>query len=177
MRLIRKIPRAGWIAAGAVIVLLLASGTYFLIQPKQPEAPAQPVPFDHEVMVSSGVQCLYCHADARRSAVAGMPSVEKCMGCHRVIKTSSDEIEQVAAYWEAGEPIPWVRVNQLPRYVYFSHQAHVVAGQLNCEECHGDVAHMAEAQPIPNLTMGWCISCHEKQPNRQQLMDCAICHK
>jgi len=177
MRLIRKIPRVGWIAAGVAVVLLLAGGTYFLIQPKQPKAPAQPIPFNHEVMVTWGVSCLYCHADARRSAVAGMPSVEKCMGCHKVIKTSSSAIKQVKAYWEAGKPIPWVRVNQLPRYVYFSHQAHVVAGQLSCEQCHGDVAHMTEAQPIPNLTMGWCISCHEKQPNRQQLMDCDVCHK
>ena len=177
MRLIRKIPRTGWAIAGVVAVLLIAGGIYLSRRPQKAEVPIQPVPFDHEVMSSAGIQCLYCHADARRSAVAGMPSVAKCMGCHVSIKASSNSIEQVAAYWNRGAPIPWVRVNQLPRYVYFSHQAHVVAGGVNCEECHGDVAHMSEAQPIPNMTMGWCISCHEKQPNRTQLMDCIVCHK
>ena len=35
-------------------------------------------------------------------------------------------------YWARQEPIPWVRVNVLPRYVYFNHEVHVNAGK-NCE--------------------------------------------
>jgi c(7)-type cytochrome triheme protein len=128
-------------------------------------------------MVQKGITCLFCHADATRSSVAGMPSVQKCMGCHIVIARDDPEVIKLAAYWQRQEPIPWVRVNQLPRYVYFSHQAHVAAASLNCETCHGDVSHMTVDQPVVQMNMGWCLSCHKKQANAPQLMECDTCHQ
>jgi hypothetical protein len=137
----------------------------------------QPVAFNHEAMVEAGITCVFCHADATRSPAAGMPSVEKCMGCHEVIATDAPGIQSVADYWQRGEPIPWGRVNRLPRFVYFSHRVHVVAAGLNCERCHGDVAHMEIAEPIAHLNMGWCLGCHKQQPNSAQLRDCVVCHQ
>jgi c(7)-type cytochrome triheme protein len=140
-------------------------------------ATQQPVAFDHEAMVKVGITCLFCHADATRSPAAGMPSVESCMGCHEVIATDKPAIQTVADYWQRGEPIPWVRVNRLPRFVYFSHRVHVVAAGLNCERCHGDVAHMKMAEPVVEMNMGWCLGCHNQQPNSAQLRDCVVCHQ
>ena len=137
----------------------------------------QPVAFNHQVMVEAGITCVFCHADATRSPAAGMPSLEKCMGCHEVIATAAPEIQAVAAYWRRGEPIQWVRVNRLPRFVYFSHRVHVVAAGLNCERCHGDVGNMTVVQPVVTMNMGWCLSCHSQQPNAEQLRDCAVCHQ
>ncbi len=160
-----------------LIGVVIIAGAFFLFRPKTQAAPTQPIPFNHEVMVQLGIKCLFCHTEARRSQAAGMPSVEKCMGCHKQIATGSPAIQQLAGYWERQEPIPWVRVNRLPRFVYFSHQVHVTAAKLDCERCHGDVGHMAEARPVVTMNMGWCLHCHEQQPNADQLVDCVICHQ
>jgi hypothetical protein len=161
---------------GAILVVLIAA--YFLFAPKtQAASQEQPIAFNHQVMVQLGIDCVFCHTEARRSPAAGMPSVELCMGCHKIIGTSSPEIQKLTGYWQRQEPVPWVRVNKLPRFVYFSHQVHVVAGGLNCEQCHGDVGHMSVAQPVVKMNMGWCLHCHEKQPNAPQLMDCVVCHQ
>jgi hypothetical protein len=161
----------------ALLLLIVLGGVYFLFIAEAEAAPQQPIAFNHEVMVQAGISCLYCHADALKSSAAGMPSIEKCMGCHKVIATDSPEIKKLANYWERQEPIPWVRVNQLPRFVYFSHRVHIVAAGLNCERCHGDVGHMTVARPVATMDMGWCLGCHEQQPNARQLVDCVVCHQ
>jgi hypothetical protein len=163
---------------GLLIIVVVLGIAYLLVTSTTVgAAPQQPIAFNHELMVQSGVPCLYCHSEALKSPVAGIPSVQKCMGCHKVIATDAPEIKKLADYWARQEPIPWVRINQLPRFVYFSHQVHVVAAGLNCERCHGDVGHMTVTQPVVNMTMGWCLSCHRQQPNAQQLIDCTVCHQ
>ncbi len=166
-----------WLVGAIVIVLLLGSG-YFLFTSTAQAAPQQPIAFNHEVMVQAGVPCLFCHTGATRSPVAGIPSVQKCMGCHQTIATTAPEIQKLTNdYWARQVPIEWVRVNQLPRFVYFSHEVHVVNAGLNCERCHGDVGHMTVTQPAVNFTMGFCLSCHEQQKNAPQLMECITCHQ
>jgi hypothetical protein len=163
---------------GLVALVIVLGVAVLILLPKAEAAGKQPVAFNHEAMVKAGITCLFCHTDARRSPVAGIPSVDRCMGCHRVIATDSpDEIQAIAAYWERQEPIPWVRVNQLPDFVYFSHRIHVVGAGLNCEYCHGDVGHMANALSVVTMNMGWCLDCHEQQPNVDQLRECVVCHQ
>ncbi len=170
-------PRARMIL-GVVALLVIVGGGLALASTAQAQtAPQQPIAFSHQVMVQAGVSCLYCHSGATKSADAGIPSVAKCMGCHKVVATDSPEVQKLVGYWQRQEPIPWVRVNQLPRFVYFSHEVHVTAGGLNCETCHGDVGHMAETRAVVNLTMGWCITCHQQQPAARQLTDCITCHQ
>lgn len=165
-----------WVAVG-VLVVLSAGGIYFLRAATTQAAPEQPIAFPHKVMVQAGVPCLFCHANATRAPVAGIPSVEKCMGCHKFIATSSPEIKKLTGYRERGESIPWVRVNRLPRFVYFTHEVHVTKAGLNCERCHGDVGQMQETYAPVKFTMGYCLSCHEQQPNAPQLMECITCHR
>jgi hypothetical protein len=165
-----------WIL-GVLIVLILIIVAYFVLSSRAKASSEQPIAFNHQIMVQLGIDCLFCHTEARRSPAAGMPSVEKCMGCHKVVDTTNTEIQKVTSYWEKQEPIPWMRVNILPRFVYFSHQAHVVLGGLNCEKCHGDVGHMTIAEPVVKMDMGWCLDCHEQQANAHQLRDCVVCHQ
>ncbi len=141
-------------------------------------APEQPIAFSHETHVEAGVECLFCHPNALRSEVAGIPSVQKCMDCHQVIATESSAVQEVAGYWEREEPILWTPVNRQPDFVYFSHQPHLRAGE-SCETCHGDVGSMALTQPAVKMDMGWCLDCHLKQPQHQvaRLADCLTCHK
>ena len=44
--------------------------------------------------------CLYCHANARRSTVAGIPSVQFCMGCHKIIAADKPEVQKLKGYWD-----------------------------------------------------------------------------
>jgi len=176
IKFIRSTPLRRWLLGIGVIIALLVIA-YFIFVPKTLAAQQQPIPFNHEVMVQLGIQCLFCHTEARRSPAAGMPSVAKCMGCHSTIDSNSPAIQALAAYWQRQEPIPWVRVNTLPRFVYFSHQVHVTVARLDCATCHGDVGHMTVAQPVVTMDMGWCLRCHEGQPNAPQLMDCIVCHQ
>ena len=134
---------------------------------------AQPIDFSHAHHVTEiGIDCQFCHAYARRGPVAGIPSVQRCVGCHRVVLSEQPEILKVLEYWEDEEPIPWVRVHDLPDHVRFTHKAHVRAG-VGCETCHGDVARMEAAVQVESLSMGWCVSCHE---DRGATRDCLACH-
>jgi hypothetical protein len=141
-------------------------------------APEQPIAYSHQVHVEAGIQCLYCHPSALQSPVAGIPSVQKCMGCHSVIQTDSPEIEKVSSFYENSEPIPWVKINNQPDFIYFSHQPHLGAG-LNCETCHGDVGQMDITRQFVKMDMGWCLDCHLNQPAEKvaRLEDCLACHK
>ena len=141
-------------------------------------APEQPIAYSHMVHVEAGIQCLYCHPSAVQSPIAGIPSLQKCMGCHNVIQKDSPEIQQVSGYFESGEPIPWVEVNYQPDFVYFNHQPHLGAG-LNCETCHGDVGQMDVTRQTVKMDMGWCLECHINQPEEKvaRLVDCLACHK
>ncbi len=174
----RAIARAGLKRRTAIAVVIAAivfvgAG---IAQPRTAAAPQQPIAFNHQIMVQAGVPCLFCHTAATRSLAAGMPSVEKCMGCHQVIGTDRPEIIKLAGYWSRQEPIRWERIYQLPRFVYFTHQVHVAQG-LNCERCHGDVGNMTVVRPVAQVNMGWCLGCHEQQPNVRQLQDCIVCHQ
>lgn len=139
----------------------------------QPLLPVQPIAFSHRHHVTEiGLDCQTCHVYARRSPVAGIPSVETCIGCHAQVLTERPEIQKLLAFWENKEPIPWVRVHDLPDYARFSHKRHVLGG-LACADCHGDVAQMEIAEQRESLSMGWCVSCHKE---RDASIDCLTCH-
>lgn len=164
-----------------------------------PTAPRQPILFSHVVHAGSfQMACQYCHADARRSDYAGLPSVARCMGCHKIIGAQDNpEIAKIHDYAQRGQAIPWVRVFKVPEFTFFPHKAHVRFG-LACQICHGPIERMrvvgADTGPKPThdllrlvglrppervLTMGWCIACHRAQNvtrAAQAPLDCVTCH-
>jgi c(7)-type cytochrome triheme protein len=161
----------------AIVVMILFGSTLLYVTSGKAAGADQPINFPHAAMVQAGVTCIYCHTDAMRSMAAGMPSVEKCMGCHKTIATTKPEVIKLKQYWDDQQAIEWVRLIKLPRFVYFSHQAHVQAGAVNCETCHGDVGNMKTTVQTVNMNMGWCLTCHEKQPNSPQIKECFVCHQ
>ena len=86
-----------------------------------------------------------------------------------------------------ASPIPWVRIHQLPDFVYFDHSVHVAAGQA-CETCHGPVQSMERMRQTEELSMGWCVNCHrankptptsgvpDNELHRFVSTDCVTCH-
>jgi mono/diheme cytochrome c family protein len=144
------------------------------------QGPVQPIFFSHVIHAGSyQIACQYCHAGARRSSTAGLPSVERCMGCHKIVAAEGNpEVKKLHGYWERKEPIPWVRVFKIPEHAQFTHKPHVQAG-MQCQTCHGRIeamerVHAETGQSLvndllnlaliptkpPKLTMGWCVECH-----------------
>jgi hypothetical protein len=121
---------------------------------------SQPVPFDHRHhVVDDGIDCVYCHDEVERSPVAGVPSTSTCLNCHNQIWNRSPLL---ALVWESRSerrPITWLRVNDLPDFVFFNHAIHVNKG-VGCETCHGRIDQMARVYQAAPLTMGWCLDCH-----------------
>jgi hypothetical protein len=120
----------------------------------------QPVQFDHRHHVlDDAVDCRYCHQGVERGASAGIPSTSLCMNCHAQIWNKSPRLEPVRRSYFTGRPIAWVRVHQLPDFVYFNHSIHVAKG-VGCETCHGRVDQMPNLFQVAPLTMSWCLDCH-----------------
>ena len=156
----------------------------------------QPIHYSHKLHAGKlNIDCQYCHFNARKSKHAGVPPTGTCMGCHEHVPDTgrSDaakaDLAKLKDYHEKGEPIPWVKVHDLPDFVYFTHKRHVKAG-VACQECHGEVQDdMTVAYRVNQLSMGWCLNCHKSHPSieenygaeaqqrRAEIKDCWTCHQ
>ncbi len=161
------------VAASVLLPLaVLLSVSVALVSTALAETP-QPIRFSHKVhVIDNRIDCLFCHASATRSAYAGIPSVEKCMTCHRVVATGNPEVKKLADYWKEKKSIPWNRVTELPDHVYFPHFRMVGAG-VPCLTCHPGMDKTAGAVQRRAFTMGFCMDCHRK---RGVSIDCWTCH-
>ena len=194
---------AGKGGVGALGVVLLAILLFLAVSswtrhPTVAAASAQPINFPHNVHVQQyKIDCQYCHADARRSEYAGLPSVERCLGCHKIVAADRPEIKKLAEYGARQESIPWRRVFKVPEFTYFPHKPHIRAG-VACQTCHGpvdtmttvgartgrnlgnDLLNLAGLKPAPPaLTMGWCVECHRRHNATRGThapLDCVTCH-
>ena len=122
--------------------------------------PEQPVPYSHALHAGElGIDCRYCHNTVERAAHAAIPPTETCMNCHAYVGTESPRLAPLRAAYESGAPVEWIKVHDLPDYVYFNHSAHVNSG-VSCVECHGRVDRMEKVHIVERLSMGWCLDCH-----------------
>ncbi|MES2545188.1 MAG: c-type cytochrome [Bacteroidota bacterium] len=174
------------------VFLIIASGYFafsFFMQVgiDQNYEPIQPIHYSHRIHAgSNGINCKYCHSAARVSKNAGIPSLNVCMNCHKNISEVSDTTataehtkafydEQIqklytAVGWDKTtqkytgktQPVKWVRIHNLPDFVYFNHSQHVSVAGIECQTCHGPVQEFELMKQFSPLTMGWCIDCHRK---------------
>jgi hypothetical protein len=150
-------------------------------------APIQPIHYSHKIHAGdNGIECKYCHSSARVSKNAGIPSLNVCMNCHKNISEfqgdkDSTYVEYTKEYY-TGEiqklydavgwdktsqkytgktkPVKWIRIHNLPDFVYFNHSQHVTVAGIECQKCHGPVQTYEIQKQFAPLTMGWCINCH-----------------
>lgn len=136
--------------------------------------PEQPIAFSHKLHAGDRqIPCQYCHSSARRSITSGIPSLNTCMGCHRLVATDKPAIQKLTEHYKNNDPIKWVKVHDLPDFVRFSHKIHVSGAKLECQECHGPVETMEVVEQHAPLQMGWCVECHR---DRGAKLDCLTCH-
>ena len=140
----------------------------------------QPIAFDHRHHVrDDGIDCVYCHESVETAAYAGLPTTERCMGCHGQVWTGSRELDAVRASWRTRTPIRWRRVHSLPDFVYFHHGVHIQAG-VACAQCHGDVEDMPRVRRVHRMTMDFCLDCHRQRSGGRaitRLTTCSACHR
>jgi hypothetical protein len=169
----RRLLLGGAVLVGIAIIIIAA---LLIFRSDLAAEEEQPIAFSHKAHAQSGIQCQFCHSGVNKSPVAGIPSVELCMGCHEHVATDQEPIQELTGYWERGEAIPWNRVNKQPDYVFFNHSSHISSG-VSCGSCHGDVANMTVAEPVVHMNMGFCLGCHAEQENKDALYDCVVCHR
>ena len=125
----------------------------------------QPVPFSHEHHVGGlGIDCRYCHTTVENSSFANIPPTKTCMNCHSQIWSTAPMLEPVRESFRTDKSIRWIRVHDLPDYVYFNHSIHVAKG-VGCTTCHGQVNRMPLMWQESTLQMTWCLDCH-RHPER-----------
>ena len=128
------------VAVGAVGGLLYATVVVaFGFSPKATDVgyqPVQPVPYSHALHVGQlGMDCRYCHTTVEHTAAASIPPTQTCMNCHKMVRSGSEKLIPVLESYATGMPVEWIRVHDLPDYVYFNHSAHVRRG-VGCVSCH-----------------------------------------
>ncbi|AFJ90515.1 c-type cytochrome [Blattabacterium sp. (Blaberus giganteus)] len=159
--------------------------------------PEQPIYFSHKIHSEiNKIDCQYCHSSAKYGKVSGIPSVNVCMNCHITIHEyngdylekgkSRDEYNreiqkiykavgwnpETRKYSNKTYPIQWIRIHNMPDFVYFDHSQHIITGEqkikklkkvnLVCNACHGEVQKMDTVEMSNDFTMEWCLSCHRQ---------------
>ena len=180
------------IIVSVILLLLssayFAYGFLMQIGVDQGYMPVQPIHYSHKIHAGANqIECKYCHSSARVSKHSGIPSLNVCMNCHRNIAEYNGEEDLENGYtkdfytkeikklytavgWDEtnqeytgeSQPVKWVRIHNLPDFVYFNHAQHVEVGEIACQKCHGPVEEMEIMYQYSPLTMGWCINCHRE---------------
>ncbi len=120
----------------------------------------QAVPFSHAHHAGGlGIDCRYCHVSVETAAFAGIPSVNTCMTCHSQIHADAPMLAPLRESWSSGKPLTWLRLNDLPDFVYFDHAIHVHKG-VGCATCHGRVDEMPLTWRQRPFYMHECLDCH-----------------
>jgi hypothetical protein len=154
---------AVFFVAGALWLLAALNRSGYVTQ--QDVAREQPVQFSHKHHAGElGIDCRYCHTSVEISAVASVPPTKTCINCHSQIWAQSQFLEPVRASWRTDQSIRWIKVNDLPDFVYFNHSVHVHKG-IGCVSCHGRVDRMNQLYQAASLQMEWCLDCH-RHPER-----------
>jgi len=132
---------------------------------KQRVAVEQPVQFSHKHHAAElGIDCRYCHSAVEVSGRAGIPPVSTCMNCHSQLWTNAALLEPIRASYRTDDALRWIKVHDLPDFVYFNHAVHVHGG-IGCTTCHGPIGRMNQVWQESTLQMEWCLDCH-RHPER-----------
>jgi len=156
---------------------------FFLIHPEVinlGHRPKQPVPFSHQLHAGQlKMDCRYCHNTVEVAGHAAIPPTATCGNCHggdrvvagrtlAVVHQESPLLAPVRSSLETAKEKPagstpdsvdWVKVHDMPDFVYFNHSAHINRG-VSCVSCHGRVDQMVVVEQVKTLSMKFCLDCH-----------------
>lgn len=159
----------------------------------------QPVDFSHKVHAEkAGQKCDDCHSFRADGTFAGIPTLDKCAGCHAApMGTTVAEKNFIDRYVTPNRQPQWFDYAEQPENVWFSHITHVQQGGMKCETCHGNMGGADSLRPyqqdrisgysrdiwgrslfqskagaVPGMTMNDCVACHTRQGLSHSCLDC-----
>ena len=193
-----------------VAVAATATLAYAFSNARKGYEPRQPILFRHTRMAGApvwqtnekgekvnaggfGIPCVYCHTMPYKGRHSTVPSTAVCMNCHSTVGLNKEWVLKMKEDRDRGEPISWVKVHDLPDFVYYDHAAHLNAKDAQgrpllpltdaqgkpmvvCENCHGKVEAMEIVSVQNAFNMQWCLDCHRK-PEMKASTDCVTCHR
>ena len=149
----------------------------------------QPVDFSHKIHADkAGAKCEDCHAFGADGTYSGMPTLDKCSGCHAAaMGDTAAEKNFIAGYVTPAREPQWNSYARQPENVYFSHASHVKLGGMKCDQCHSGEGASNALRPVrvdrvggytrdvwQRMKMDDCVACHRQ---RHQENSCLDCHK
>jgi len=157
------------IIPAVVILTLLVGGT--LLASRFPQAeftmPPSDIIFAHANHVD--LECIDCHADISQSDNAGdrnFPTMDLCADCHDIESDDNCGLCHRNPEEPGATPHP-------DRPIAFDHKRHL--GQdIECAECHGDIAASTESSLAFMPQMQTCFVCHDGTKADD---NCATCHQ
>ncbi|MGD0499247.1 MAG: menaquinone reductase multiheme cytochrome c subunit QrcA [Bryobacteraceae bacterium] len=163
----------------------------------------QPVDFSHKIHAEkAGLQCEDCHAFRGDGTYAGIPTLDKCAGCHTApMGTTQAEKNFIDQYVTPNREPQWASNARQPENVYFPHAAHVKLAKLECKRCHGGQGASDKLRPrledringysrdilpvesvfpsrrgqgsaAPRMKMDDCVACHRQHGLEHSCLDC-----
>jgi hypothetical protein len=149
----------GLLGVGALATINANRTTYVTTED---EPIQQVVQFTHSHHAGNlGIDCRFCHTGVEESSFAGIPPSKTCMGCHSFVWKDAPILAPVRESYRNDTSVEWIRVHDLPEFVYFNHSIHIKKG-VGCESCHGRVDRMPLMWRENSLNMEWCLSCHRE---------------
>lgn len=156
------------------------------------KASPQPVDFNHKIHADkAGQKCDDCHAFRDDGTFAGIPTLDKCSGCHAApMGTTAAEKNFVDRYVTPNREPEWMAYARQPENVFFSHITHVKRANLKCERCHGDHGQTDTLRPYQQdrisgysrdiwgpgkergMKMDDCVACHRENGLANSCLDC-----
>ena len=152
----------------------------------------QPVNFSHKVHTAQGGQaCEDCHALREDGTFTGIPSLDKCAGCHAApMGATAAEKDFIDKYVTPQREPEWLSYSEQPQNVWFPHAVHIKRAGMKCETCHGNQGSADKPRafernriggyprttvnggmPVP-LGMSDCVSCHHARGLEHSCLDC-----
>ncbi|HEX3745745.1 MAG TPA: menaquinone reductase multiheme cytochrome c subunit QrcA [Bryobacteraceae bacterium] len=153
----------------------------------------EPVNFSHKIHTDkAGTKCEDCHSFRDDGTFAGVPTVDKCAGCHAApMGTTAAEKSFIDNHVTPNREPQWASYARQPENVSFSHAAHVKRAGLACAVCHGNTGtsdglrpyridrisgYSADIWRIPNTPHGMkmtdCVNCHRQHGQENSCLDC-----
>lgn len=130
------------------------------------QTPEDVLHFDHGLHISEvGVSCDDCHSDIQdqEPGKRSLPDHDICSMCHDV----EDSESCGTCHSDPENPVEVPAI--VGKYEGFAHPVH---SDLECVQCHGQIATSGDSPEIPGMDN--CQSCHLVQ---DQSLDCATCHQ
>lgn len=147
----------------------------------------QPVNFNHKLHTEkAGAKCEDCHSFRTDGTFAGLPTLDKCAGCHAApMGTTAAEKNFIDRYVTPNREPQWSAYARQPQNVSFSHAAHVKRAGMACNSCHGDTGTSDRLRPVrldrisnypsdvwQRMKMADCVDCHAHKGLQHSCLDC-----